>query len=191
MPYDVTTAGRRIAVASLIAAAGLGLTACQDGGGSRAHDRPRPSAASRLPAPAPGAACTPEMLRFHARTVRHRTHRLLLSVTNNSDRRCDFAAQPYPLLRLGVRQRAVAPAIGPSNPGTVVTLAPGHTAFAGITTSDGTRARRERISQFGLALARHTVPCQVGLDSGPAVRVDPQTARVTYWQTRRAAALKW
>ncbi|MFJ9415179.1 DUF4232 domain-containing protein [Streptomyces sp. NPDC101227] len=191
MPYAATT-GRSIAAVTLIAAAVLPLTGCHHGGGSRPGAPTRPSAAPRPPAPGDRTACTPEMLRFHARGVRHPAHRMLLTVTNYSDRPCDFAAQPYPLLRLGPGQRAVTPAIGPSDPGTVITLAPDATAYAAVTTAaDGASGRGERISQFGVALAPHTAPGQVGLDSGPPVRVNPRTARVTYWQSRREAALKW
>ncbi|MFI9050716.1 DUF4232 domain-containing protein [Streptomyces sp. NPDC053427] len=193
MPY-AATAGRRLTAVTLMAAAGLSLTSCDHDGGSRPGAPARPSAASRPPAPGTRIACTPEMLRFHARGIRHPAHRMLLTVTNYSDKPCDFAAQPYPLLRLGARQRAVTPAIGASDPGTVITLAPDGTAYAGVTTSaaaDGAPRRGERISQFGVALAPRTAPCQVGLDGGPPVRVNPRTAKVTYWQSRREAALKW
>ncbi|MFG2138915.1 DUF4232 domain-containing protein [Streptomyces sp. NPDC048650] len=198
MTYAAAT-GRRLIAVVLLATAGLSLTACHDGGGgggrlgapTRAAPAPRPPA-PRPPSPGAHLACAPEMLGFHARGLRHPARRMLLTVTNASDRTCDFAAQRYPLLRLDAEQRTTVPVIGPSDPVTVITLAPGRTAYATLVTSGpGAQGRGEKISQFGVALAPHTAPCQVGLDSGPPVRVDPHSATVTYWQSRREAALNW
>lgn len=188
-------AGRRLTAVALLVAGGLSLTACHGDGGGGGGRLGIPTRVTPVPGPpSPGArlACAPEMLRFHAHGLRHPARRMLLTVTNASDRTCDFAAQRYPLLRLDAGQRTVTRVIGPSDPISVVTLAPGRTAYATLVTSGpGARGRGEKISQFGVALAPHTAPCQVGLDSGPPVRVDPHTARVTYWQSRREAALNW
>ncbi|MFE1770094.1 DUF4232 domain-containing protein [Streptomyces sp. NPDC059008] len=208
MPPITAVTARRAFAAGLTATAALALTAgCHDGYGTRA-DAP---ATAVSPAPAPPAppdggdrpgpggrvACTPEMLRFHAGALPHPAHRMLLTVTNDSDRTCDFAAQGYPLLRFGDDRQPAIPAIEDSRPPSVVALAPRATAYATITTSaDGGphygRSRGGRkISQFGVALTARAHPTQVGLDDRAPVPVDPHTAKVTYWQTSLAAARKW
>ncbi|MFJ9408839.1 DUF4232 domain-containing protein [Streptomyces sp. NPDC101393] len=215
---DASGRANRVAVAVLIgvalAAAAPVLSGCRSDGGTAeaASPAPSPSAAEasagslrpdvhrpdglghRSGDPVP---CTPEMLRFHAGAAGQPAGRMLLSVTNYSDRPCDFAAQPYPLLHFGDGRRPAIGAIEASRPRAAVTLAPDRTAYAGITTSaaPGTPAAtprtRGKISQFGVALATGTEPTQVGLDSGAPVRLDPRAARVTHWQSRRADALKW
>lgn len=138
-------------------------------------------------------ACTPEMLRFHAGEVRRPINHMLLSVTNFSDKICTFAAQPYPLLRLVDDQQAVTPVIKDSKPQTVITLAPHESAYAGITTSagDGSGGHGERIDHVGVALATDTPLTPVELSNGRPVYVEPNAARVTYWQANSADALMW
>lgn len=208
MPPITADTARRALAAGLAAAAALALTAaCRGGSGARADDPATAvSPAPTSPAPPDGGtpppgpegrvACTPEMLRFHAGALPHRAHRMLLTVTNDSDRTCDFAAQAYPLLRFGDDRRPAIPVIEDSRPPSVVTLAPRATAYATITTSaDGgprhRRGRSEKISQFGVALTARAHPTQVGLDDRAPVPVDPHTAKVTYWQTTLTAARKW
>ncbi|WP_433857416.1 DUF4232 domain-containing protein [Streptomyces kronopolitis] len=201
MPF--TALRSRAAAAGLLVAAVLALaTACHGYGGraggpvtavSPAPDHPAPGDGQNPP-PAPGgpAACTPEMLKFHAGAMPRRHHRMLLTVTNISDRTCDFAAQRYPLLRFGDGRRPALPAIPGSRPFSPVALKPDATAYAMVVTRNGGRGGPDhhRISQFGVALAARSAPVQVGLD-GPPVRVDPRTATVTYWQPSRAAARPW
>lgn len=208
MPFIRTATARRgrgtAAVALLVAA--LSLTACQDHDGRRddtASPTTSPSAHGSTARPTPTVtefktsdartACTPEMLRFHAGAARRPINHMVLAVTNVSDRTCDFAAQPYPKLRFGGEQRHTTPVIRRSRPQAVVSLAPGATAYAGITTSAADRpdGKGEKISQFGVALARRTTATQVGLDGRAPVYVDTDTAKVTYWQSCRADALKW
>ncbi|MFK0260972.1 DUF4232 domain-containing protein [Streptomyces angustmyceticus] len=199
----ITTTSRTVTATALAAAALTLITACHDTPGSKA-DNPL-SAVSPAPAPAPDdanppdpggrVACTPEMLRFHAGALPHRDRRMLLKVTNFSGRTCDFAAQRYPLLRFGEGRQAALPAIRASRPLTVVSLAPGDTAYAMILTSAGGPAGRghrgRRISQFGVALTGRAAPTQVGLDGRAPVHVDPRTATVTYWQPSSVAARQW
>ncbi|REK85918.1 DUF4232 domain-containing protein [Streptomyces inhibens] len=204
MPFTVTATARRAVAAGLTAAA-LSLTAaCHGGAGTKADDSatavspvptsPSPGGDGALsPRPGGRAACTPEMLRFHAGAMPRRDHRMLLTVTNYSDRTCDFATQRYPLLRFGEGRRPAVPAIENSRPHSVVTLAPNATAYATVTTSTagGPHGRGRKISQFGVALAARATPTQVGLDDGAPVHVDPRAARVTYWLPSLTAALKW
>ncbi|MFI1303509.1 DUF4232 domain-containing protein [Streptomyces sioyaensis] len=198
MPF--TAALSRVVVAGLLVAAALALaTACRgyDGraDGPVTAVSPPPSGDGRNLPPAPGsqAACAPDMLRFHAGPMPRRDGRMLLTVTNISNRTCDFAGMPYPLLRFGDGRRPL-PAIGASRPLTPVFLKPDATAYATVVTRAGGRGgtghRHHRISQFGVALAARAAPTQVGLDGAP-VRVDTRTATVTYWQPSRAAAGKW
>ncbi|MFD5397698.1 DUF4232 domain-containing protein [Streptomyces sp. NPDC127097] len=208
MPITAIATVRRAATAALLVTATLALTAgCHDGTGPKAGD----SATAVSPAPVPPSAhddgkpptgpdgrpaCTPEMLKFQAGAMPRRAHRMLLTVTNFSDRPCTFAAQPYPLLHFGDDRQPPLPAIGSSAPPTVVTLTPNRTAYALITTSaahgpDGTHRRGRKVSQFGVALSARATPTQVGLDGRAPVHVDPHTARVTYWQSSLAATRKW
>ncbi|TJZ50337.1 DUF4232 domain-containing protein [Streptomyces piniterrae] len=222
-PTATAHRGRRTAAVSLLAAAALSLTACDgkdsrgqapspavspsaDRSPSTHHSpsaqhsaRPHAGPSSHTPGPTKSptsgtrVACTPEMLRFHAGAARRPINHMVLTVTNISDRTCDFAGQPYPKLRFGGEQRHATPVIRRSRPGTAVSLAPDATAYAGVTTSAADRpdGKGEKISQFGVTLARHTAPTQVGLDNGAPVYVDVDTAKVTYWQSCRADALKW
>ncbi|MFE1175840.1 DUF4232 domain-containing protein [Streptomyces sp. NPDC058773] len=207
MPITVTTT-RRAAAAALLVTVTLALsTGCHDGAGHRPEDSaravspaPAPPAPNDGEAPPPGpdgqVSCTPEMLRFHAGAMPRRAHRMLLTVTNFSNRTCTFAAQPYPLLRFGDDRQAPLPAIGDSAPPTVVSLAPNRTAYAMVTTSaargpHGAHHRGRRYSQFGVALTARATPTQVGLDGRAPVHVDPPTAGVTYWQPSLAAAREW
>ncbi|WP_329148689.1 DUF4232 domain-containing protein [Streptomyces sp. NBC_01456] len=201
MPFTATTS--RAVTAGLLVAAALALaTACHgyddraDGPVTAVSPAPEhPSTGDgRIPPPAPGRppACTPEMLKFHAGAMPRRNHRMLLTVTNISDRTCDFAAQRYPLLRFGDGRRPALPVIAGSRPFFPVALKPDATAYAMVVTRNGGGGGpgHHRISQFGVALAARTAPVQVGLDGAP-VRVDPRTATVTYWQPSRAAARQW
>ncbi|MGW2917193.1 DUF4232 domain-containing protein [Streptomyces angustmyceticus] len=199
----ITTTSRAVTATALAAAALTLTTACHDTPGGKADSplsavSPAPSPATDdagPPAPGGRVACTPEMLRFHAGALPHRDRRMLLKVTNSAGRTCDFAAQPYPLLRFGDGRRAPLPVIRASRPLTVVSLAPGDTAYALIVTSaggpDGRGHRGRRISQFGVALAARAIPTQVGLDGRAPVRVDPRTATVTHWQPSSVAARQW
>ncbi|MER6310126.1 DUF4232 domain-containing protein [Streptomyces sp. NPDC001657] len=199
MPSSLfSTARRALAAALTVTAVLTPVTACHGTAANRSDD----PATAVSPAPAsptvtnggpprgPGGrvVCTPEMLRFHAGALPHRARRMLLTVTNYADRPCDFAAPHHPLLSFGEGRRPAVPVIGRSRPGSVTTLAPNATAYALITTGTGGSGRK--VSQFGVALAAHTAPTQVGLDDRTPARIDPHTARVTYWQPSLAAALR-
>lgn len=207
MPTIATATARRALAAALVVTAALALTAgCRGSVPDEPDDpatavSPAPTSAGPTgggPHPGPGGrvVCTPEMLRFHAGALPHRAHRMLLAVTNYSDRTCDFAAPHYPLLRFGDGQRPPVPAIAASRTHSVRRLAPNATAYATITTSadggpHGIGVRGGKISQFGVALAAHTAPVQVGLDDRAPIHVDPHTARVTYWLPTLLAAREW
>lgn len=199
----ITATSRAVAAAALVTVALTLTTACHDAPGNTSDNpvsavSPAPSTATddgNPPGPGGRVACTPEMLGFHAGALPRRDRRMLLTVTNFSDRTCDFAAQRYPLLRFGDGRRATLPAIAASRPLTVVSLAPGATAYAVITTSAGRPGgpghRGRKISQFGVALTGRAAPTQVGLDGRAPVHVDPRTATVTYWQSSLDAVRKW
>ncbi|MFF8786452.1 DUF4232 domain-containing protein [Streptomyces sp. NPDC015125] len=205
MPFTATAC--RAVAAGLLVTAALSLTTACHGAPGKGSDSsvtavspapapPFPDSGNPPPGPGGRVACTPEMLRFHAGALPRRDHRMLLTVTNFSRRTCDFAAQRYPLLRFGDGRQRALPVIGASRPLAVVSLSPNDTAYATITTSaaggpGGTGHHGRKISQFGVALTAHAAPTQVGLDGRTPVRVDPHTARVTYWQTGLAAARKW
>lgn len=154
MPFTDTTACRAVAIALLATAALALTTACHDlsvhRAGSPGGVSSAPTSTSRedgenlSPGPDGRVACTPEMLRFHAGAMPRRTHRMLLTVTNSSGRTCHFAAQRYPLLRFGDDRQPTLPAIAASLPSIAVSLAPGDTAYATITTSAAAWAGRQR-----------------------------------------------
>ncbi|MEU9118355.1 DUF4232 domain-containing protein [Streptomyces sp. NPDC048506] len=205
MPAFRTTTARRALAAGLTATAALVLVAgCRGTGGARPDDPATAvSPAPASPAPTDGGgpprarggrvACTAEMLRFHAGALPHRAHRMLLTVTNYSDRTCDFAAPRHPLLRFGEGRQPAVPAIGASQERSVLRLAPNATAYATIITRapGGSTGKGRPVSQFGVALAEHAAPVQVGLDDRAPVRVDPHGARVTYWLPSLLAARMW
>ncbi|MCB5912178.1 DUF4232 domain-containing protein [Streptomyces pinistramenti] len=199
MPFATAAGrhGRRIAAAALLTASALSLSACHgDSGTATAPAIPFPAYGNSAPHTGTPVACTPEMLTFRAGPAGHGKRPdgpLLLTVTNYADKTCTFAAQPYPLLRLTERQRAAVPVITASRPRNPVSLAPHQSAYATIRTTTGHAFghHHPRISQFGVALATGAAPAQVGLDSSGPVRVEPDTARVTYWQAHRADALRW
>ncbi|MFI0156561.1 DUF4232 domain-containing protein [Streptomyces lydicus] len=205
---SVTATARRAVAAGLSAAAVLALTTgCHGHTGNRPEEPATavsPATPSAVlpdtgpPPPGPGGhtPCTPEMLRFHAGAPHRPDRRMLLTVTNYSDRTCDFAAQGYPLLRFGDGRQPALPVIADSKPRTTVVLAPDATAYATVLTSaaggpHGRGPHGGKFSQFGVALAAGTAPTQVGLADRTPVRVDPHTAEVTYWQPTLDAARKW
>ncbi|MGG2461638.1 DUF4232 domain-containing protein [Streptomyces sp. RGM 3693] len=200
-PPRCTTAARRartLAAVALTAATALPLTACQDGTGYRADAAAR--AVSRSTSRGDRGGCTPDMLRFHAGAEPHRTRRMLLTVTNISDRTCTFAAQPYPLLHFGDRRPGPLRPLPDSRPRTPVALPPDGTAHAEVITAatpggsggrSAPRSTAEKASQFGVALAARTTPAQVGVDGRAPVRVDPDAAAVTYWQPGPAPTGTW
>ncbi|MER6049507.1 DUF4232 domain-containing protein [Streptomyces sp. NPDC001793] len=191
----------RTVAAALTAAAALALAACHDGTGYRAEADGRAVPVQALPpAPATGDACTPEMLRFHAGAEPHHPRRMLLAVTNISDHLCTFAAQPYPLLHFGDRRPGPLPPLPYSRPPAPVALPPAGTAYAAVITAaapggpggrSAPHSTAEKMSQFGVALIARTTPAQIGVDGRAPVRVNPETAAVTYWQRSPAAAARW
>ncbi|WP_043265335.1 DUF4232 domain-containing protein [Streptomyces sp. CT34] len=215
MPSPNTAAPRRsrtLAALLLAATAVLPLAACRTGGAEQVE----PASSDVSPAASPSAdpgiwaapgspgarirvACTPDMLRFHAGAEQYPARHMLLTVTNIATRTCTFAGQPYPLLRLSDRHPAAARPITRSRPPTPVELVPDATAYATVTTAAPDRpggrsapgSKAERISQFGVTLAARSDPAQVGVDGRAPVPVDPDTARVTYWQRSLADAEKW
>ncbi|MFF2805747.1 DUF4232 domain-containing protein [Streptomyces sp. NPDC058000] len=204
-PPRCTSTARRartLAAVALAAATALPLAACQDGTGYRADAATR--AVSHAPAPSTDRGdrdgCTPDMLRFHAVAEPHRARRMLLTVTNISDRTCTFAAQPYPLLHFGDHHPGPLPPLPDGRPRTPVTLPPDGTAHAEVITAatpggsggrSAPRSTAEKASQFGVALAARTTPAQVGVDGRAPVRVDPDTAAVTYWTPGPAPTGTW
>ncbi|MCZ0994232.1 hypothetical protein O1L44_15560 [Streptomyces noursei] len=139
------------------------------------------------------------MLRFHAGAEPHRARHMLLTVTNISDRTCTFAAQPYPCCISATTARA------PSRPSRTAGRTPPSrcrptappTPWCSPTPNPAGRAAgapaqhgRKGVPVRGRTGRAHH-PAQVGVDDHGPVRVDPDTAAVTYWQPSLADAGRW
>lgn len=129
-----------------------------------------------------------------AAPVRRPLNHVLLTVTNTGSKTCHLYG--YPAVRFGEAQ-SVPPVIESSKPQAVVTLSPGESGYASITTSaadgTGTHGRTEKSlavhfqdrsgSWDGLAPAHPALPAK-------GVHVD-DTLKVSYWQQSMDDALTW
>jgi hypothetical protein len=95
------------------------------------------------------------------------------------------------------REEPVEP-VEDSNPNAVVTIAPGATAYAGVTTAstDGSGADSgHKATTFGLVLLTEEDGGDVGEAQiplpGGSLYVEDNSARVTYWQNSLSDALMW
>jgi hypothetical protein len=139
--------------------------------------------------------CATGSLKFTADQVSRPVNHIVIKATNNGSRPCNLLA--FPLLAFEKNAQAATAEIEESRPQAVVTLAPGATAYAGVTTSsgDGSGERSVRSSVISLHLKGRN-----GGSVGGAVRipapggslyVEPAAAKVTYWQDSVTDALTW
>lgn len=121
-------------------------------------------------------------------SVRRPVNHLLLKFTNRAGVDCNVPY--YPILRFGNAQ-AATPAAEETKPQAVVTLAPGESAYAGITTSrgDGSGAEGSKETKLEVFLKGLDSSTTVNLPGG-GVYVD-SSSQVTYWQSTAADALTW
>jgi hypothetical protein len=122
-------------------------------------------------------------------SVRRPVNHLLLKFTNRAGVDCNVPS--YPILRFDDDAQAAIPAAEETKPQAVVTLAPGESAYAGITTSraDGSGSGGTKSSELTVFLKGLDSSTTVNLPGGP-VYVD-STAQVTYWQSTASDALTW
>jgi hypothetical protein len=121
-------------------------------------------------------------------SVKRPINHLLLKFTNRAGVDCDVPG--FPNLRFDDAQTAT-PAAGETKPQAVVTLAPGESAYAGITTSSGddSGAGGAKASKLTVSLEGLDGSTTVNLPGG-SVYVD-STSQVTYWQSDASDALTW
>lgn len=174
------TSRTRTAAALALAAAALTATA---------------SAGVAQAAPSASAApvtCTAAMTELTVEKVDRPINHLLLKATNTSSKTCNAYHAPY--LRFGDAQSATAVNMD-SKPQAVITLKPGQSAYAGITTSSPEGTHGRQVHDLGVLFANRAWNGSVGDFGNPklpggGVYVD-SSATVTYWQSNAATALSW
>ncbi|WP_055545823.1 DUF4232 domain-containing protein [Streptomyces sp. NBRC 110028] len=153
-----------------------GGAAAQKGGGSGSDDTQEIG------------SCDVDKAAVEVQSVKRPVNHLLLKFTNRAGVDCNVPS--YPILRFGNAQ-AATPAAEDTKPQAVVTLAPGESAYAGITTSsgDGSGSSGAKESQLEVFLKGLDNSTTVNLPAG-GVYVD-SSAQVTYWQNTASDALTW
>ncbi|MFJ1996966.1 DUF4232 domain-containing protein [Streptomyces asiaticus] len=121
--------------------------------------------------------------------VKSPVNHMLLRATNKAGVDCKLVG--YPGLKFGASAQAATPVNEDSKPQAVVMLAPGESAYAGITTSaaDGSGAEGGKVDSLEVFIDGSEDPKPVELPGG-SVYVD-SAAKVTYWQTDAQTALTW
>ncbi|OPF82153.1 hypothetical protein VT50_0208470 [Streptomyces antioxidans] len=121
--------------------------------------------------------------------VKNPINHMLLKVTNKAGVDCKLVG--YPGLKFGADAQAATPVNEDSKPQAVVMLAPGESAYAGITTSaaDGSGAEGGKVDSLEVFIDGNEDPKPVALPGG-SVYVD-SGSQVTYWQTDAQTALTW
>ncbi|WP_406499022.1 DUF4232 domain-containing protein [Streptomyces sp. NBC_01604] len=143
------------------------------------------------------ADCATGSLKFTADQVSRPVNHIVIKATNNGPRPCNLLA--FPLLAFEKDAQAATAEIEESRTQAVVTLAPGATAYAGVTTSsgagDGSGERSVRSSVISLHLHGRNGGSVGGTAKIPApggsLYVEPSAAKVTYWQDNVTDALTW
>ncbi|MFD5384110.1 DUF4232 domain-containing protein [Streptomyces sp. NPDC056669] len=209
----------RTIAASMLAVAALGLTAACGGSGDGGSDN-EGKAKSSASAPADktakggsadakdakdaktqaqkiGAApedepigdCDVNKTAFSLKKVKNPINHLLLKATNGAGVDCKLVG--YPGLKFGEDAQSATPVNEDSQPQSVVVLAPGESAYAGITTSsgDGSGSEGSEVNSLEVFIDGSEDPASVELPGG-SVYID-SAAQVTYWQTTAQDALTW
>ncbi|EPH44830.1 DUF4232 domain-containing protein [Streptomyces aurantiacus] len=139
------------------------------------------------------SACTSSKVKLTVKNVERPLNHLLLKATNTSGKTCFAYNAPY--LRFHEEAQAPVQWNEDSVPQAVVTLEPGQSAYAGITTSTPEGSDGHTARDLGVLFANRAANGSVGnLKTaqlpGEGVYVD-SSAQVTYWQPNAAAALAW
>ncbi|MEV7197924.1 DUF4232 domain-containing protein [Streptomyces sp. NPDC093510] len=198
----------RAVVAAGIALSGLSLTACSDGTGTRDEGAatlvaqtsakhstvPHPATNRRTADSRKPVTCTGDTMKVKVTEVSRPLNHLLITATNTGTRPCHAYNAPY--LRFDDARSAVG-VNRDSMPQAVVTLQPGESVYAGVTTSagDGSGTDGRTTHSLGLYFSNRATDgsvgpeVTVGLPAG-GVYVDG-SATTTYWQATREDALSW
>ncbi|MGO4748203.1 DUF4232 domain-containing protein [Streptomyces sp. 2MCAF27] len=183
----------RLAAAGLTAVAAFTLTACNNNEGTGGQDQGKPDASSSAPADqnADNAGqeigpCDVNKVTFGLKKVERPVNFMVLEVNNHAGVDCSMPG--FPRLRF---DNADAPVLDydESKPQSVPTLAPGETAYAGISTSsaDGSGKNGHKVTSLVVYLDGSDDHKSVELPGGSVYLDD--SARVTFWQSDPTKAL--
>ncbi|MFJ8634956.1 DUF4232 domain-containing protein [Streptomyces sp. NPDC093568] len=173
----------RATASAMVVAAALAFAGVQAAGQS----------ASAATAKAPSVVtCTAANTKLTVTEVSRPINHLLLKVTNTGTKPCYAYSAPY--LRAGDDAQAPLPWIEESTPQSVVTLEPGRSAYAGITTYSPEGEGGSEAKTLGVLLTdRNGNPTgqekTLNLPNGGVFF--NSAATVTYWQDNAADALVW
>ncbi|MFE9367428.1 DUF4232 domain-containing protein [Streptomyces sp. NPDC006978] len=163
-------------------------TATESGSATRAPAAKKPqdndAGSGSLP------TCTGANTKLTITSVQRPVNHMLLTVTNTGSKACN--AFYYPFLKFGEAQ-SVPPVVEDSKPQAVVTISPGESAYAGVTTSSADGSGTGGYSTQDLAVGfqdRNSGAAggMVDVPPGKDVYVD-STLTVTYWQSEMDNAL--
>ncbi|MFL6115456.1 MAG: DUF4232 domain-containing protein [Catenulispora sp.] len=138
--------------------------------------------------------CTPTQLKATVTALTRPTNHVLLTVTNSAKTPCNVYY--YPALRFDADQQSVTAPLEDSKPQSVVTLAPGASAYAAIGTSatDGSGGAGKVEKQLEVLLESKdqsgSLPGSLTLPLPANTYVDDK-AFVTYWQSDLQSAIAW
>ena len=138
--------------------------------------------------------CTPAMLSASISPVTNPVNHVLLTATNTGSVTCNVYY--YPLLRFTQDQQAVTDPYLESKPQAVVTIAPGQSAYAGITTSsaDGAGRNGQVEKSVQVSLSNRANAGSIGNEfkvGMPANTYVDDAAHVTYWESDPMDAIAW
>lgn len=168
---------------------------------SNQHQPPAGPKSSAKPSPAKTTApstrpadCAPTQLKATVTALTRPINHVLLTVTNSGKAAC--SVYYYPALRFDADQQAVTPVVEDSKPQSVVTIAPGASAYAAIGTSaaDGSGSAGKVEKQVEVFLEAKdqsgSLPGSLTLSLPANTYVDDK-AFVTYWQSDLQSAIVW
>lgn len=140
------------------------------------------------------ADCTTAMLSGNASAVARPINHVLLTVTNTGSAPC--SVYYFPFLRFTQDQQSTTQVYQESKPQAVVTIAPGQSAYAGITTSsaDGSGKNGQVLKSVEVSLA--TRDNSGSMDGVLKVALPANTfvddaAHVTFWESDPDSAINW
>ncbi|MEU8709875.1 DUF4232 domain-containing protein [Streptomyces sp. NPDC048565] len=173
------------------AAAGSGSDAAKGSGSDAAKTSTKQSQAEN-DSDQPLPTCTGENTKLTISSVKRPVNHMLLTVTNSGSKACN--AFYYPSLRFTDAQ-AVPPVIEDSQPQAVVTISPGESAYAGITTSSADGSGSGGYDAEDLAVGFQNkkggfTGDMVDVPLSKPVHID-STLTVTYWQSEMDDALQY
>ncbi|MFD5039962.1 DUF4232 domain-containing protein [Streptomyces sp. NPDC058378] len=173
------------------AASGSGSdTAKESGSATRAPAAKQPQDSDTGSGSLP--TCTGANTKLTITSVQRPVNHMLLTVTNTGSKACN--AFHYPFLKFGEAQ-SVPPVVEDSKPQAVVTISPGESAYAGVTTSSADGSGTGGYSTQDLAVGFQdrnsgSAGGMVDVPLGKDVYVD-STLTVTYWQSEMDNALMY